>query len=151
MEILNKNKFLIDLSESDHTSFGKIEFDLQKPAQKVFSSIWELEGQVTNGGFSGYFMAEKVAAIQFVAQALREINAPKTAAICDKAIALAFPHGMPISEELKASHLAAIADQVASELDGISDEFIQYPHDLTELLFNFVKRNGKEFGQPSGL
>jgi hypothetical protein len=47
-----KNDILIGLSESDKTEFGKEDFAQQSTSQKVFSSIWALESEVNNGGFS---------------------------------------------------------------------------------------------------
>ena len=37
---ITKNEILINLSESDHTKFGKEEFAAQSVPQKVFSSVW---------------------------------------------------------------------------------------------------------------
>jgi hypothetical protein len=53
---VNKNRILIDLSESKQTGFGKQEFAEQTLPQKVFSTIWALESEVNNGGFSQYFL-----------------------------------------------------------------------------------------------
>jgi hypothetical protein len=47
---MDKNKFLIDLSESDQTDFGRVDFASQSDPQRTFSAIWELESQVNNGG-----------------------------------------------------------------------------------------------------
>jgi len=52
---MNKNSFLIQLSESPRTDFGRVAFAEQSEPQKVFSSIWALESQVNNGGFLQYF------------------------------------------------------------------------------------------------
>jgi uncharacterized protein DUF4375 len=52
---VDKNAFLIQLSESDRTMFGKEDFATQSVPQKVFSAIWAVESEVNNGGFSQYF------------------------------------------------------------------------------------------------
>ena len=39
---MDKNKILIDLSESKRTDFGKVDFAEQSEEQKVFSAIWKL-------------------------------------------------------------------------------------------------------------
>jgi hypothetical protein len=51
---MDKNRFLIELSESERTAFGRIEFAAQPEPQKVFSAIWQLESLVNNDGFDGY-------------------------------------------------------------------------------------------------
>lgn len=39
---MDKNHFLINLSESKRTDFGRVDFAAQSEAQKVFSAIWSL-------------------------------------------------------------------------------------------------------------
>ncbi len=51
---MDKNALLIDLSESDRTMFGRVDFDQQPPEQQVFSAIWALESQVNNGEFAQF-------------------------------------------------------------------------------------------------
>jgi hypothetical protein len=88
---MNKNGILISLSESEKTSFGKKDFALQSRPQKVFSAIWALESEVNNGGFSQYFLNDSRESASFIVEALETIGAPKTADICRRAIAAAFP------------------------------------------------------------
>jgi Domain of unknown function (DUF4375) len=74
-----KNHILIGLSESDKTQFGKGAFAQQSTPQKVFSSIWALESEVNNGGFTQYFLNYSCETTSFVSEALETIGAPKTA------------------------------------------------------------------------
>jgi hypothetical protein len=53
---MDKNEFLIELSESERSMFLKAEFADQPRPQKVFSAIYHLEGQVNMSGFKAYFM-----------------------------------------------------------------------------------------------
>ncbi len=52
---MDKNSYLIDLSESIRTDFGRVDFAAQSYEQRVFSAIWALESQVNNGGFVEFF------------------------------------------------------------------------------------------------
>jgi len=145
MESLNKNKFLIGLSKSSQTSFGKIDFELQSPVQKVFSTIWSVESEVNNGGFVQYFCNSSAETARFLVSALTEIKAPKTAKICGKAIALVFPSGLPTTS-LEVSMIASQMDEkTESALRELDTEFCGYPHDLTELLYDFVVLHAGEF------
>lgn len=144
---MDKNGILIALSESDKTKFGKDDFSNQSAPQKVFSSIWGLESEVNNGGFSLYFQNSIDETAGFVAQALETIGAPTTADICRRAIAVALPNGLPADpEEIK---LAAsdFSEETEEKLDALDQEFFQYPHDLTNLLFAFVSKHPEEFGE----
>jgi hypothetical protein len=92
---MNRNGILIDLSDSDRTNFGKVDFRDQSTPQKVFSSIWAVESEVNNGGFSQYFGNRSCETAAFVAEALDKVGAPRTADICRRAVATAFPSGLP--------------------------------------------------------
>ena len=144
---MDKNAILIQLSESDRTSFGKQDFSAQSFPQKVFSAIWAVESEVNNGGFAQYFFNSSSETAGFVVEALQTIGAPLTADICKRAIGTAFPGGLPKSPEAIGSAAADFSDEMEAELDALDREFYRYPHDLTELLFAYVSRHPEEFGK----
>src|SRR5207247_5287224 len=88
---MDKNAFLIDLSESKRTDFGKVDFAQQSESQQVFSAIWELESQVNNGGFDQYFRNSDSDIISFAPSALRAIGASACAEIVEAAIKFISP------------------------------------------------------------
>jgi hypothetical protein len=143
---MTKNEILIGLSESERTKFGKEDFALQSLPQKVFSSVWAVESEVNNGGFSQYFLNSSAETAPFVAEALDAIGAPKTAQICRRAVERAFPDGLPPTADEISSTAADFSDELLAELDSFDGEFLAYPHDLTELLFDYVHRHPDEFG-----
>lgn len=144
---MNKNRILITLSESDKTRFGKQEFAQQSHPQKVFSTIWALESEVNNGGFSQYFLNSSSETASFVVEALETIGAPKTASICQRAIITAYPAGLPPAVESIRSVAADFPDEILEELELINQEFFAYPHNLTDLLFAYVASHPEEFGK----
>lgn len=141
-----KNHILIRLSESPQTKFGKEDFASQTVPQKVFSALWDVESEVNNGGFSQYFVNSSAESAHFVSDALRMIGAPKTADICERAMAAAFPAGLPKSEEAIRSAAADFSDEVLEKLEPLDQEFFSYPHNLTDLLFTYVFQHPEEFG-----
>jgi hypothetical protein len=144
---MNKNRILIDLSESKQTGFGKQEFAEQSLPQKVFSAIWAVESEVNNGGFSQYFINSSAESAWFVVEALETIGAPKTASICIRAIATAFPSGLPATVEAIRSVAAELSDEILEKLEPLDQEFFAYPNNLTDLLFAFVSQHPEEFGK----
>jgi Domain of unknown function (DUF4375) len=145
---MDKNRILIALSESDRTSFGKQEdFVTQSDPQKVFSAIWAVESEVNNGGFSQYFFNSSCETAGFVPEALEKIGALRTAEICRRAIAVAFPDGLPADPESIRSAASDFPDETEQKLDRLDREFYQYPHNLTELLYAFVSKHPEEFGE----
>jgi len=141
-----KNHILIGLSESERTKFGKEDFGSQSVPQRVFSALWEFESEVNNGGFSQYFVNSSAESAHFVADALRMIGAPKTADICEHAIAAAFPTGLPQSVEGIRSAAVDFSDELLERLEPLDQEFFSYPHNLTDLLFTYVSQHPEEFG-----
>ena len=67
---MNKNSILVGLSESEKTGFGKLDFADQSLPQKVFSTIWAVESEVNNGGFSLYFSSATADSATFMVEAL---------------------------------------------------------------------------------
>jgi hypothetical protein len=144
---MNKNRILIDLSESEKTKFGKQEFAEQSLPQKVFSAIWAVESEVNNGGFSQYFLNSSAESASIVVEALETIDAPKTASICNRAIITAYPAGLPAAVESIRSVAADFPDEILEELELLDQEFFAYPHNLTDLLFAYVSSHPEEFGK----
>ena len=116
-----KNHILIGLSESERTKFGKEDFGSQSVPQKVFSALWEVESEVNNGGFSQYFVNSSAESVHFVVDALNMIGAPKTADICQRAIAAAFPARLPNSANAIRSAAADFSDEVQEAAKGFAD------------------------------
>ncbi len=132
---MDKNQILITLSSSDKTSYRREAFASQTQPQKVFSAIWDLESEVNNGGFSQYFLNSSAESASFVAKALEIVGASQTASICQRAITTAFPNGLPSApDEIQATAMN-FADDILANLEQLDQEFFEYPHDLTDLLF----------------
>jgi hypothetical protein len=143
---MDKNEILIALSESEKTKFGKEDFALQSFSQKVFSSVWAVESEVNNGGFSQYFVNSSAETAAFVANALEAIGAPGTANICRRAIEIAYPNGLPQTPDEISSMADDFSEETLAKLDALDTEFAGYPHDLTELLYTYVSSHPEEFG-----
>jgi hypothetical protein len=143
---MNKNRILIDLSESENVKFGKEEFAAQSVPRKVFSSVWAVESEVNNGGFSQYFGNSSAETAAFVVEALDTIGAPRTADICRRAIACAFSSGLPPTPEQVSEAALGFSDETLEDLESLDVEFTAYPHDLTDLLFAYVSAHPEEFG-----
>jgi hypothetical protein len=136
---MDKNAFLIELSESERSMFGKVDFTEQPRPQQVFSAIYELEGRVNMSGFEAYFSNVEPEEISFAPEALREVGAANAAAIVQRAVDLVGP--LPSD----ADELESLLDSRSAELEALDAEFMAYPDDLTELLYAFVEKNSEHF------
>jgi hypothetical protein len=142
---MNKNKFLIDLAESERTDFGRVEFGQQSEAQQVFSAIWELEAQVNNGGFDQYFRTSDFDSIAFAPTALRALGAASCADVVERAIGVIAP--LASKQEGRCRALDSLAADKQEYLSALDAEFFSYPDDLTDGLFEYVSRHPHAFGQ----
>lgn len=149
LAIRDKNAFLIKLSQSERVQLGRQPFVEQRGPQKVFTSIWQVEAEVNNGGFSQYFFNSSAESAHFLTGALEMIGAPKTADICRRAITAAFPAGLPANPADISKAAANFPDTVRDALFELDGEFYKYPHNLTDLLYAYVAAHPKEFGSVS--
>jgi hypothetical protein len=143
---MTKNEILIKLMKAPTTKFLKGDFALQSFPQKVFTSVWAIEAEVNNGGFSQYFFNTACETAAFVVEALDAIGAPKTADICRRAIRAGFPSGLPSTAEEISSAAAEFPEDTLKQLEALDREFFAYPHDLTALVYDYVVRHPEEFG-----
>lgn len=124
---MDKNDFLIELSESDRTAYGRVDFTAQTAQQQVFSAVWALESQVNGGGFESFLENEDPALAAFAPEALQTIGAVSCADIVRRA-----------------------ASAAPGLLDDLDSEFYAYPDDLTDLLYKYVAANPDAFGPITG-
>lgn len=141
---MDKNRFLLELADGPNTAHYRIAFPEQSEPQQVFSAIWEMEGQVNNGGFRQFIFNGHSDLIQFAPEALRRVGAHQCAKISQEAVDCMGPR--PWDKAEAAEKLAALGDDVTEKLDALREQFIAYPENLTELLFQFVERHPEEFG-----
>jgi hypothetical protein len=142
---MDKNKYLINLSESEAVEFGKIEFKSQGKVQKVFSAIWALESQVNNGGFFQYFSSWDGDTANFAPIALRYIGANTCATIVEEALSLVSHLSLPSDHEERNKLLDDLSEENLNKLNQIDSKFFSYPDKLTELLYEYVCSNPTAF------
>lgn len=132
---MDRNAYLIELSESDRTAFGRVDFAAQPLEQRIFSAVWALESEVNSGGFSQFFGNEEPELVAFAPAALRSIGAVACAGIVERAVALA-SSGVIGAE---------------SQMEELDSEFLAYPDNLTELLHAHVAAHPTAFREaPAG-
>ena len=142
---MNKNDALIHLSERLSETLRGTPYRRRSEPHRVFTAVFELEAEVNNGGFEQFFSNSAGEMWDAIAPALRTIGAPKMAALSAAAVAL-FPGGPPpagLSARRKA--VSRASDEVLGEWGRLDQEFLAYPENLTELLFDYVQRHPKEF------
>ena len=144
---MNKNSYLIGLSESSRSDFGRKPFARQATEQQVFSAIWARESEVNNGGFAQYFASSDGDTAAFAPVALNTIGAHQCAKIVQRALSVLAPSPQLSSRQSARQALVdALSEDEQNQLGGLDSEFYSYPDSLTELLFAFVSENPNTFG-----
>ena len=144
--IQEKNNFLIAMNGwlCKKCNYGD---DIEKlsHAERVFYIVFELEGEVNNGGFSQYLYNSSGNFANEIIEALREIGADKTADICDTALTALggeIPEEWELRQEKLESMITDSVDEILSECDN---EFFKYPNDLVELNYQYILNNKTQF------
>lgn len=124
---MNKNDFLVELSESPRTDFGRVDFAKQPEPQKVFSSIWALESQVNNGGFLQYFVSSDFDTANFAPTALTRVGAYACAGIVERALHLLPTGSLSPSREACEQLVDSLEGPIQEQFETLDSEFFTYP------------------------
>ena len=145
MADVDKNGFLIDLSEKNYANFWEADYETLSRPEQVFRAVWDLESDVNNGGFDQYFFNASGDTSFDVVNALKAIGANKVAAVLSKAVALFGLDGPARDQSLREEQLenAGLGDEDlrAEKFEPLTAKFLEYPDDLTGLLYDYVLKN----------
>jgi len=147
---MDKTALLIQISE--RRRFLSYAFEELSPAEQVFLAVWELDTHVGNGGFYHYYFNSTGDTVATAPVALNQIGAKQLAVIVSQADAI-FPGGRPPKDSLERQQfLESLGDDQLNRLDDLSEKFLAYPDDLTDLLFQHVQKNATDiegYSEPS--
>lgn len=143
---MTPTQFLIQLSESKRSDFGKKDIADQSDAQKVFTTIFGSSGAIMMDGFDGYFANSDGESAHFAAEAYRLIGSPKRAEIIERACRTVCPDGIPTSDAERQALMESLSDDVREKLSSISDEFMGLAEQIDPILLEFVRKYPDEFG-----
>ena len=108
----------------------------------VLLSVWLLEAEVNNGGFNQYYWNSAGELATETVKSLNEIGAIETASIVEAANSN-FPNSFPPKDrEERQNLLEELENSGSLKLDSLDNEFYEYPCDLTELMYQYMLKNG---------
>jgi len=116
-------------------------------AEQVFVTIWELEAEVNNGGFSQYYWNSAGDHAEQAVTSLETIGAPKMADIVRQANAV-FLDGPPEDQERRIEFLEAL--EADATFNRLTEKFCAYPENLSQLLYDYVRANLRGFQGEEG-
>ena len=138
IDIAAMNESLRRLGGSPLAQFWRVAYAALSEPERVFVSVWELEAEVTNGGFQHYFSNTSGRIAPYVVDALRAIRAETMAKIAERAL-LTVDQDIPWMNDVeRRRRLRALPPGAVEMLGRLDREFYAYPDDLTLLLYEYV-------------
>ena len=141
---INDSIIAIDEFVSELCEYGENLENLTEP-QKNFFFNQQLEMEVNNGGFSQYFFNSPGDYAHQTVESLKLIGANNVAKILQEAIDKfpnkTVPQDRTERQDVLLDEIEEKNEDVWNELD---DKFYEYPDDLSQLNFDYIKQN-KEF------
>ena len=129
---------LIALSQSPDCRCWRLDYaDLSEP-ERVFRAIWELQGEVGNGGFHQYFFNTSGSLAIGAADSLRVIGAATTAAIVERAVEILGRDTCWPDRDARIARFEVLSPIALEQLNSLDQAFYAYPDNLTVLLYRYA-------------
>jgi hypothetical protein len=117
-------------------------------AEKRLCAVYELEGQVGNGGFDQYFFNSSGGNAEMALVGLKDMGAADAAAILERAMAV-FPGGKPPTDrKSRWKAMDRIASRSAPAWQTCDSEFYQKGQDTYELCLAYARTKRTEIVLP---
>jgi hypothetical protein len=113
--------------------------------EKVFLCVWDLEGEIYNGGFGQYYYNSSGNHACDAVDALRAIGANQTAEIVRKANALFGDEGPAPNRGDRRSELLLLSDASKKKMEEYEKEFVTDKERIQELLSRYVSAKSASF------
>jgi hypothetical protein len=136
---------LFAISDSVFARYGKVGYEELSKPEKVFVCIWELEGEVNNGGFDQYYFNTSGDHAQHAVESLRAIGADHTASLVDKANHLFGDDGPSQNRDRRQKQLVSLPESAANQFAQFDEEFFKYTDNLEQLLTAYVIKHASFF------
>jgi len=108
------------------------------PAEQALMTVFLLEQEVNNGGFSQYYVNTGGHQVEVLAERLEAIGAPGAARLVRRSMEIVPP---PYTRELSEAQWDAL-EAGTEELNALDDAYYALEEDLATLAVNWVEANG---------
>lgn len=108
--------------------------------ERDIAALWQIEAEVTNGGFVRYYSGARGDLAGHAAEALARLGATGKAAIVRSANALFGPSGPPPDRSRRQAALQALDARARAAIDELEDRYLQDPMDVDELVERLTDR-----------
>ncbi|MCI0340196.1 MAG: DMP19 family protein [Planctomycetales bacterium] len=143
---MTETEFLIKLSESTKTDFGKRPFTEQSGTQRIFTAVFGSAGAIMMDGIIGYFTNYDGESVPGVVEAYKSIGSPKRAEILERACRILSRSALPESGQERRRLVDALSKKSRRTLESLTQEFYDVTDDVDSLLLGFVRTHPEAFG-----
>ena len=143
---MTPTQYIISLSESTVTAFGRKDFSEQPEPQQVFTAVFGSSGAIMMDGLAGYFANSDGESASFVAKAYDIIGSPARADILNRACAVVSKDPIPEAGDDREVLISSLSGEQLAELEELSDEFMMLPEEIDPLLLDYVRTLPEVFG-----
>jgi hypothetical protein len=147
---MTTTEYIIELSGTPASDFGKKEFADHSDDQKIFTAVFGSSGSIFMDGFELYFVNYDGEAAYFAPEAYRRIGAPKSAEIIEKASRVVSSDPIPESSDARATLVSGLTEEGRLKLEELGQLFYSTGEIIDDLLFDFVKAHPDTFGPVPG-
>jgi hypothetical protein len=112
-------------------------------AERYILAVEALEREVNNGGYDQFFLNSSHDFIDVIAEALKAVGCPKTAAMTGDAIRALGLGDSPTGEEAEAAVLAE-TPEVKAALSACDDRYFASDEPIADRLFAWIKENREQ-------
>ena len=139
------NRFVTALSArvAEKCAYGD-DLTALSPAERVFYLTQTCEEEVNNGGFDQLFFNAGFD-LRELPETFRAIGAPKTAAICAKALAALGGEVPEDREERREVLTSQEGEERTAALEACGEAFLRYEEDLAALNAAYVRAHREDF------
>lgn len=102
--------------------------------ERDIAALWQIEAEVTNGGFVRYYSGSRGDLAGHAAEALVRLGATEKATIVRAANALFGPAGPPRDRQDRQAVLEHLDARSRAAIDELEDRYLQDPVDVDELV-----------------
>jgi hypothetical protein len=144
-QLQDENEFLAALLEGINYRASTQGLASLNASQVAVMTIWELEGEVNNGGFDQYFFNSAGSQARQAVSSLELIGAGKAADIVKRAVALFGQAGPSENRGLRQDQLEKLSDADRKKLAELDSEFFDYPDPISDLLAKYCRAHRADF------
>ncbi len=132
---------LRQIVESSASRLHKLEFARLSRPEQVLLCIWELESEVSNGGFTQYFESAAADNARHISYGLDAIGALRLQKLVEQAIEVVGDDVLTENEEERTERLEGLSEKKRSRLDKLEQQFLSSPEDINALLYDYVQKH----------